>query len=83
MFGKRTTVYLLLTQEKNNINLQICPNLNKETDQVWIIAFHVSTFFSIVVFLLYIKCMFFDVSRFSVLLDLYCLVKCSYNHSLM
>lgn len=39
----------------------------------------------IIIIYKYIRCLFFFFGcwRFSVLLDLYCLVKCSYNHSLM
>lgn len=73
-------------KKKVNLNSQICPNLNREEKQTksGMIAFLVS--FSIVVFFFFVfiyQMYVFWCWRFSVLLDLYCLVKCSYNHSLM
>lgn len=70
-------------RKKRNINLQICPNLNKKNRPSLDYCFSCLHLFLhrgiSFIYQMYV----FWCSRFSVLLDLYCLVKCSYNHSLM
>lgn len=92
MVWKNKRVDLLLTQEKEEEEKKTTfqypthPILSEseQTKNQWrdcIIAFHVFQPFS---WYFYISNVCFLVFQdFTVLLDLYCLVKCSYNHSLM
>lgn len=52
--GKYRNSKSLTDSGKKKINIQICPNLTREEKKDWIIAFHVSTSFSIVVYFFYI-----------------------------
>ena len=77
------TVSFFLTQEKNETKLPIRPNRNKKQKNCCFprlhLFLHCVFFFCFFIYQIYV----FWCWRFSVLLDLYCLVKCSYNHSLM